>query len=293
MEAAAILTRGPSLPNDRALWPSYMSDGALPSPAIAADGSPRDKIPSQSTLTLTPSPTSIQHPSISDDDDDDEDGEEPSDDDDSLQAADDQDDKTDDSDVPLPLPTNRPSLPHRATAPLDIHRSSVGPARTHHDSRSSISYTPYRPPRGISSPRWGVIADGPHHHPYLATSPPTGYPGYLDQQSAHRTTPTTGKPMAIPTPRSPYSRPQSFSSFSSITQSLGSSSTSSHIPSSSIRSVDAEEDDDYEDAYGDSHYHHTAPPSVGSKGLKWSPPQPASRTVYEDLDELEMMMDMD
>jgi hypothetical protein len=52
--------------------------------------------------------------------------------------------------------------------------------------------------------------------------------------------------------------------------------------------VDAEEDDDYEDAYG-SHYQ----PSVGSKGMRWSPPQPAPRTVYEDLDELEMMMDMD
>jgi hypothetical protein len=60
--------------------------------------------------------------------------------------------------------------------------------------------------------------------------------------------------------------------------------------------VDAEEGDDDDggddddDTYG-SHYQH-APPSVGSKGLKWSPPQPAPRTVHEDLDELEMM-DMD
>lgn len=305
MEAAAILTRGPSLPSDRALWPSYMSDGALPSPAIAADGTPREKNPfhSHSHSTLTPSPTSsAEHPSISDDDEAAEEDRDIASDDESAQAAEDQDDKTDESDVPLPLHSyhhpirTRPSVPHRATAPVDIRRASLGPARTHHESRSSIGYNPYGP-RGISSPRWGVIGDGTHHPPHLATSPPTGHHGYLDQQSAHRTTPTTGKPMAIPTPRSPYSRPQSFSSFSSITQSLGSSSTSSHIPSSSIRSVDAEEEeDDYdEDAYGSyPHYQHAALPSVGSKGLKWSPPQPASRTVYEDLDELEMMdMDMD
>ena len=305
MEAAAILTRGPSLPSDRALWPSYMSDGALPSPAIAGDGTPREKNPFHSTLA--PSPTSsTEHPSISDEEEDQEDQEDHqahdmASDGDSLQEEEDQDDKTDESDVPLLLPLHsyptptRPSVPHRATAPVDIRRASLGPARTHHESRSTIGYTPYCPPRGVSSPRWGVIGDAAHHHHplHLATSLPTGHRGYLDQQSAHRTTPTTGKPMAIPTPRSPYSRPQSFSSFSSITQSIGSSSTSSHIPSSSIRSVDAEEegDDDYEDAYG-SHYHHAAPPSAGSNGLKWSPPQPAPRTVYEDLDELEMM-DMD
>lgn len=300
MEAAAILTRGPSLPNDRALWPSYMSDGALPSPAIAGDGTPREKNLFHSTLT--PSPTSsTEHPSISDEEQEEQEEQDMASDEDSLQGAEDQDDKTDESDGPLPLhsyltPT-RPSVPHRATAPVDIRRASLGPARTHHESRSSVGYSPYYPPRGMSSPRsrWGVIGEASHHPlPHLATSPPTGHRGYLDQQSANRTTPTTGKPMAIPTPRSPYSRPQSFSSFSSITQSLGSSSTSSHIPSSSIRSVDIEEDDDdddYEDGYG-SHYQHAALPSAGSKGLKWSPPQPAPRTVYEDLDELEMM-DMD
>ena len=202
-----------------------------------------------------------------------------------------EDDKTDDSDVPAPVhayTTRRPSVAHRATAPVDIRRASVGPARTH-ESRSSIGYSPYGPPRSISSPRWGVIGEAPHSTPHLATSPPPGHRDYLDQHSAHRTTPTTGKPMAIPAPRSPYSGPQSFSSFSSIAQSFGSSSTSSHIPSSSIRSVEAEEEDDDEDAYV-SHYQHAAP-LAGGKAFKWSPPQPAPRTVYEDVDELEMDMD--
>ena len=284
MEAAAILTRGRSLPNDRALWPSYMSDGALPSPVIAGDGTPRDKSPLDSTRR---SPTSsAEHPSISEDEED-----MPSDE--SVEEDEEEDDKTDESDVPAPAhssTTRRPSVAHRATAPVDIRRASVGPARTHtHESRSTIGYSPYRPSRSICSPRWGVIGEAPHFTPHLATSPPPGHRDYLDQHAAQRTTPTSGKPMAIPTPRSPYSGPQSFSSFSSIAHSFGSSSTSSHIPSSSIRSIEAEDEDDYEDGYV-SQYRHTAP-SAGSKGLKWSPPQPASRTVYEDVDELEMDMD--
>jgi hypothetical protein len=54
---------------------------------------------------------------------------------------------------------------------------------------------------------------------------------------------------------------------------------------------EAEEDGDDEegDAYA-SHYPH-AVLSAGSKGMKWSPPQPAPRAVYEDVDELEMDMD--
>ena len=55
--------------------------------------------------------------------------------------------------------------------------------------------------------------------------------------------------------------------------------------------AEQEEDDDYPDA-SLSHYPHAAP-WAGSSGLKWSPPQPAPRTVYEDVDELEMDMDMD
>ena len=300
MEAAAILTHGRSLPNDRALWPSYMSNGALPSPAIAGDGTPREKNNFDSSLTTSSFPD--HPPSISDDGEDDmaADSESVEEDDDDEE----EDDKTDESDVPAPVPSYSPSarrrpsvVAPRATAPVDIRRASVGPARNH-ESRSSIGYSPYGPPRSICSPRWGVIGAGeaPHHTPHLATSLPTGHRGYLDQQyAAHPAMPpTAGKPMAIPTPRSPYSGPQSFSSFSSVTQSFGSSSTSSHIPSSSIRSVEAEEEDDdddndYEDAYV-SHYRH-APPSAGSKGLKWSPPQPAPRTVYEDIDEFEMDMD--
>lgn len=283
MEAAAILTRGRSLPGDRALWPSYMSDGALPSPAIAGDGTPREKNP----FDATRSPSSAEHPSMSEDE-----AEIPSDSE-SVEEDEEEDDKTDESDVPPPVhahtTTQRPSLAHRATAPVDIRRASVGLARTH-ESRSSVGYSPYGPPRSICSPRWGVIGEAPLSTPHLATSPPPGHRDYLDQHAAQRTTATAGKPMAIPTPRSPYSGPQSFSSFNSIAQSFGSSSTSSHIPSSSIRSVEAEEEEgDYEDAYV-SPYRHTAP-SAGSNRLKWSPPQPASRTVYEDVDELEMDMD--
>jgi len=192
MEAAAILTHSRSLPSDRALWPSYMSNGALPSPAIAGDSTPRENHNFDSSLT-----TSFpKHPPILDDAEGDMAA-----DSESVEGDDEEEDgKTEEADVPAPVPSYRPSAQRRpsvvaprATAQVDIRRASVGPARNH-ESRSSP-----------------------------------------------------------------------------------------------IRSVEAEEDDDYEDAYV-SYYQH-APPSTGSEGLKWSPPQPAPWTVYEDIDELEMDMD--
>jgi hypothetical protein len=233
MEAAAILLHGTSLPPDRALWPSYMSGGTLPSPKFAGDGTTREQTPqfhraASPTATVSSSAHDDAPPTSQFDEDELEEVSEAEEDEEDV---DEDTENTDESDVPLPAPP-----PH----PVDFGRvrsQSIGLAApvSSHMPNLAGSYGvggSHVLPSSLAMPAsygWGVITESGAHGSFNASA--------------------YGPKSPIPEPRSPvainqhphvnhsqHQHHRSISSFSSFTHSFGSSSTSSYIPSSSLRS---------------------------------------------------------
>lgn len=140
MEAAAILIYGAALPSDRALWPSYMSGGKMPSPKLAADGTLRELTPQLHPRALSPVPT-VSSSSVAgareDIPSDTEELEELEEVEDEMQEEDEtqeeeqvEEDETDESDVPIPQVPSTPNMSTRArsqslAAPVQSHMPNL------------------------------------------------------------------------------------------------------------------------------------------------------------------------
>jgi len=261
MEAAAILIYGAALPPDRALWPSYMSGGKMPSPTMAGDGSLRELTPQVHARAISPVPT-ISSSSVARDDGPpsdteeleelEEDEEEPQEGQDEQQEQEEEqeEDETDESDVPIPHAVSTPNMGARARS-----QSLAAPVQSHmpnlYGSYGAGSHA------AMSGFGWGVISE----NSVVNKSPA------FDAHTSPITSPRS--PMAIPADASIHSPSiphvpahhhghhhsiSSFGSFTSSTSSFvpfGSASTSSYIPSSSVRSGGGDWQDKNEEENGD------------------------------------------
>lgn len=250
MEAAAILLHGTSLPPDRALWPSYMSGGTLPSPKFAGDETTREQTPqfhraASPAGTVSSSARGDAPPNSHFDDDELEEVSEVEEDELVVDEEEEEEEdieedveNTDESDVPLPAPHPVDSGRGRSqsiglAAPVSSHMPNL--AGSYGVGASRMMPTSYG---------WGVITESGTHGSFSGS-------GY-------------GPKSPISEPRSPvainqhphvnhgqHQHHRSISSFGSFTHSFGSSSTSSYIPSSSLRSssdMNIRKDDDDDDA---------------------------------------------
>lgn len=250
MEAAAILLHGTSLPPDRALWPSYMSGGTLPSPKFAGDGTMREQTPqfhraASPAATVSSSTRDDAPPNSHFDDDELEEVSEAEEDELVVDEEEEEEEdieedaeNTDESDVPLPAPLPVDSGCGRSqsitlAAPVSSHMPNL--AGSYGVGASHMMPTSYG---------WGVITESGTHGSFSGS--------------------VYGPKSPISEPRSPvainqhprvnhgqHQHHRSISSFSSFAHSFGSSSTSSYIPSSSVRSssdMNIREGDDDEDA---------------------------------------------
>lgn len=266
MEAAAILVHGSSLPQDRALWPSYMSGGALASPRSSTE-----EKPSSADTYGARSPASTTRFGANSSQFDDEELEDVSEQEDEEA---DQGENTDESDEPA----------------MSVVDSTLSPGRTRSHSTGVQTHMPHLRASYGGHPNtygWGVIAESGQHN---------AFSGSVGTKSP--TSEMARSPMAIPNGNvegayhpSSFSRPthyqhQSMSSFGSFTHSFSSASASSYIPSSSMRSRDglADEEDpkqmedmDDEDIYD---YSHSARTSSLYTRLTSVAKGPASRMAY-------------
>ncbi|KAG8804564.1 hypothetical protein FRB91_011410 [Serendipita sp. 411] len=231
MEAAAILVYGSSLPQDRSLWPVYMAGGTLPN----QDGDDADRGHRSRSRSLSTSAREEPRSSQFDDDELEEVSE--IDEDQAVQEVDDEaeemeEDETDESDMP--------------TAAIDYGRArsrSVGLAssvQSHLHGPTVVGSRMLPTSLAPTSYGWGVITESGQYGSYQGS---VGNKSPLSDMH-----PSPRSPMAIPTGnadsafqthtsmRPTHKHHQSMSSFGSFTHSLGSSSLSSYIPSSSVRS---------------------------------------------------------
>jgi hypothetical protein len=137
MEAAAILIYGSALPPDRALWPSYMSGGRLPSPRLAGDGTLREQTPQVHPRAISPAPTissSAAQDEIPSDTEEleelDEHAEEQQDETPEDPDPAEEEDDTDESDVPIPHAVATPNMGTRGrsqslAAPVQSHMPNL------------------------------------------------------------------------------------------------------------------------------------------------------------------------
>ncbi|KIM24879.1 hypothetical protein M408DRAFT_228017 [Serendipita vermifera MAFF 305830] len=245
MEAAAILLHGQSLPPDRSLWPSYMSGGTLPSPTSATTPTP------SATTTIaaaakSPSAAATSPPASHFDDeelagvseegeDEDEDGDEADEDDEENALT------TDESDVPEHGRARSQSL--ALPAPVQSHMpnlvgsyGSVGSHMLPASSSSSFAKNAMMP-AAAASYGWGVIAAESGQHASFNGIGIYGPKSPVSESHASPRLPVTiNQHPHLPHGQHHHQHHRSLSSFSSFTHSFGSSSTSSYIPSSSLRS---------------------------------------------------------
>ncbi|PVF95077.1 hypothetical protein CPB86DRAFT_800022 [Serendipita vermifera] len=277
MEAAAILVHGTSLPPDRALWPSYMSGGSLASPKLSGTGLPRIPGAASSSRHIGSPAATVssfardEPPSSQFDDDelegvnqieeDDEDGLEEEDEDDAKvdEEEEEEDEMTDESDIPLPSSTSQ----YAPTSANTVHGRSRSRSVGYHPYGSHGAGARVLPASlGATSYGWGVISESgksakaignkssasdvhvsPKQSHVTPRSPmliPNG--NHMDSMYSHNHprlhhhhSRSTSSGNYQPHGHHPYYHTphQSISSFGSFT-----SSTSSYIPSSSLRSRD-------------------------------------------------------
>jgi hypothetical protein len=133
MEAAAILIYGSALPPDRALWPSYMSGGRLPSPRLAGDGTLRELTPQVHARAISPAPTvssSAARDDLPSDTEELEELEEQQDETPEDPSPAEEEDETDESDVPIPHAVSTPNMGTRGrsqslAAPIQSHMPNL------------------------------------------------------------------------------------------------------------------------------------------------------------------------
>lgn len=175
MEAAAILLHGTSLPPDRALWPSYMSGGTLPSPGFAEDPSAtattRDATPqfrraASPTGTVSSFAQEEDVPSTSQFDDDEL--EEISEDE---EEEDEEDENTDESDVPVPPAPAPPAYGRERSQSVGL----AAPVQSHMPNLAgSYGVGSHMLPSSLAMPAygWGVITEsGQYGNAYGPKSP--------------------------------------------------------------------------------------------------------------------------
>lgn len=157
MEAAAMLLHGAALPPDRALWPSYMSGGTLPSPG----GNPAARDPARAASPSATVSSSVPPTSQFDDDELEQVSEEEIEED---EEEDDEEEITDESDSAAAIATAIPESAYGRARSQSV--GLVAPVQSHMPNLvGSYGVGSRLLPSSLAMPAygWGVISESGQH----------------------------------------------------------------------------------------------------------------------------------